>query len=295
MAFTTLGLSGTPARPYGAFAPKEENAGEEYLSLFKHLLPKAKAWRLTENKYLRRFFQGLSNGLVPFTKNYYDDIWNDIFPETTQQLDLWEEQWGLADLIAPVTEQERRNRLDGTWKALGGQSPSYIQTILQANGFDVYVHEWWVPDAFPLYAFYCGDELAQCGEPGVECVNAIPTVRDPFDVLAPDNLTPVVGKGYPLVNKITEITSEVIVLCGESLIQCGEEDAECNNQSPFEYNIKQYNVTIDPLTWPYYLYIGAETFGDLADIPSDRRNEFENLCLKICPTQLWLGMLINYI
>jgi hypothetical protein len=63
----------------------------------------------------------------------------------------------------------------------------------------------------------------------------------------------------------------------------------------FNFGNKQYNITTDPDTWPYYLYIGGETFGDLAQIPESRRTEFETLCLKICPNQQWIGALVEYV
>lgn len=263
------------------------------LNLFKHLLPQAKAWNITAEKRLRQFFQGLANGLITPSKVYYDNIWDDIFPETTTQIPEWETSFGLAE--TSLTTQERRDRLDATWKALGGQSPRYIQDTLQNSGFDVFIHEWWEPNVFPFLAVYCGEVDAECGEAVAVCVNAIADVRSPLDVLAPDNITPVVGKGYPLVNKITESRPDLFAICGEALAQCGEPEAYSYNFSGFIYNDKPYFVTTDPTTWPYYLYLGGEVFGDLADVSADRRCELETLCLKICPTQLWLGMLINYV
>ena len=54
-------------------------------------------------------------------------------------------------------------------------------------------------------------------------------------------------------------------------------------------------IPVDPATWPYFLYIGGEVFPTQANISNIRREEFETLVLKICPTQLWLGMLITYV
>ena len=108
-----------------------------------------------------------------------------------------------------LTEQERRDRLDASWKATGGQSPRYIQDTLQAAGFDVYVHEWWIPGSEPAVGIKecvpprnpnnfltngqqasrvaCGEPLAECGEPLSQCGE-----RYNYAV------------GYPLVNTISQ-------------------------------------------------------------------------------------------
>jgi hypothetical protein len=112
------------------------------MSLFetiKALLPTGKAWRIVVDKTLRRFFEGLAEQPQE-TKGYVDQVFLDLFPPTTRQLGLWCEQFG----VWPSPSDSRRRRaLDASWKATGGQSPRYIQDVLQAAGFDVYVHEWW--------------------------------------------------------------------------------------------------------------------------------------------------------
>ena len=163
-----------------------------FLRVFKHLLPNARAWRLTVDKRLREFFSGLS-GVGDSVKTFFDGIWLDIFPETTREIDAWEKQFGLPD--TGITEQQRRDRLDATWKALGGQDPKYIQDTLRANGFDVYVHEWWEPGTEP--------------EPGVkQCV----TPRNPI---------------MHLRREFTGVS--VLVECGEAFAECGEAFAEAGN------------------------------------------------------------------
>jgi len=112
------------------------------INIFKHLLPNARAWRITIDKTLRRFFEGLT-GIGEDVKDFFDLVWSDLNPQLTRELDAWENQFGMLD--TGLNEQGRRDRIDGAWKALGGQSPRYIQDTLQAAGFDVYVHEWYEP------------------------------------------------------------------------------------------------------------------------------------------------------
>lgn len=269
-----------------------------FLRIFKHLLPNARAWRVTVDKRLRQFFEGLS-GSGSDIKTFLDDIWLDIFPQTTRELDAWEKQFGLAD--TGLTEQQRRDRMDAAWKSLGGQDPKYIQDTLRDNGFDVYVHEWWEPGTEPepgvkqcvtprnplmylrreftgaVLMVDCGEPLAQCGEAFAEAGNGLQPL------------------GYPLVNRILETVPDILPLCGEPMAEAGEPLAICGNYFEFRDNLREYIVPNDPAKWPYFLYIGGETFGTMAQVDPKRRDEFEALCLKISPLQQWLGILVEYV
>lgn len=262
-----------------------------FLRVYQHLLPRARAWFLTPSKALRQFFVGLSSWPED-VKQFYDGIFGDIFPQTTRELDEWEDQFGLPD-IAGMTEQERRDRLAGAWSATGGQSPAYLQGVLQAAGFNVFIHEWWepIPDrsggsVFEEISFLITEEgdflITEEGDFLVSAGTIQPVVRNPFEVLASGAVVYIMNDGgedaqdgdpaamdgatsgstgYPLVNK-PEFTAPVI--------------------------------PADPAAWRYFLYIGGETYPEHANVPTARRAEFEALCLKICPAQQWLGMLIDY-
>ncbi len=269
-----------------------------FLRVFKHLLPRGRAWRITIDKKLRQFFAGLSN-TGDSVKSFLDEIWEDISPATTRQIPEWEQQFGLPS--TGLTTQQRRDRIDAAWKALGGQDPDYIQATLRANGFDVYVHEWWEPGTEPGPGVQacatarnplmwlrreftrvdilveCGEALAQCGEVFAQAGNS----------LEPG--------GYPLVNKILRTSPDLLPLCGEAAAECGEPTALCGNYVGFRSDQQPYIVPRDPTKWPYFLYIGGETFGELAQVDPKRRDEFERLCLKICPAQQWLGILVEYV
>lgn len=270
-----------------------------FINLFKHLLPRARAWSLTSASTLRSFFEALAT-LPSDAETFFAGIWNDLFPDTTRELDEWESQFNLPD--TNLIEADRRTRLDGAWKSLGGQDPRYLQDTLQDAGFNVFLHKWWEPGTEPapgvklcvsprnpqlvlrkeftglknIFIVGCGEPLAQCGEAFAS---------------SGDSLEPL---GYPLVNKIFETIRDEIVLCGESIAQCGEPDAGCGNYLGFIDIPINYIVPADPAKWPYFLYIGGETFPDLAIVPPSRRDEFEELLLKICPIQQWLGILVQY-
>lgn len=239
------------------------------INIFKHLLPTGRAWTLTVEKTLRKFFEALA----PETekpREFADNIFLDIFPSTTRNLSEWENQFGIFN--NKLSDAQRRTRLEAAWRDVGGQSPAYIQGQLQANGFNVFVHDWWVPGT----------------EPAVD-VHGVPTARNPNSVLNPQYLLVVPG-----------------VDCGEALAACGEEFAECGNYSGgvgyplvnkfvYDSDIIGYTVPSDPTKWPFFMYVGGPNFGDIAEVPAVRRFEFEALLLKIRPAHLWIGVIVRYV
>jgi hypothetical protein len=270
-----------------------------WLNIFKHLLPLAQAWSIIVDKTLRRFFEGLT-GVGADTKTFHDGIFEDIDPQKTRELAEWENQFALAS--TGLTEQERRDRLEATWKALGGQSPRYIQDTLQAAGFDVYVHEWWepIPDR-PNGGSIDGDvvpvaripfDYLDDGTGGVQflMVDGAADAQD-GDAISQDGSTSV-PVGYPLVNKILETFSDLIGDGAPEMQDGGEQAQDGGLIGGFKQ--KQYAIPADPTKYPYFLYVGAQTFPDQAMLPQSRREEFETLCLKICPTEQWLGILVSY-
>lgn len=236
----------------------------QWLNVFKHLLPTGRAWRITIDKALRQLFDGLTD-LPEAIRLFFDLVYLDVLPQSTRFLDLWEDQFGLPE--TGLAEQARRDRLQGSWSATGGQSPSYIETTLQNAGFDVYVHEFWVPGSEPAIG-----------------VKACATVRDPNTYLVPADL---------LVNKIAD-TSFVTVGDGSTEMQDGDLSAQ-DGGKVFTHGPKTYALPTDPTKYPFFVYIGAATFPTRANVPATRRGEFEDLCLKICPEHLWIGTLVTYI
>jgi hypothetical protein len=112
-----------------------------FLRIFQHLLPDARAWRIIVDKMLRDFFIGLT-GAPEDARDFVDDVYAERDPQTTTQLDEWEKQFAIVQNPAD-TDAIRRQQLDAAWQARGGQSPSYIEGVLQANGFPIYIHDWW--------------------------------------------------------------------------------------------------------------------------------------------------------
>lgn len=230
-----------------------------FLRLISHLLPRARAWQITLDTTMRQFFEGLT-GLFSDVRDFYDARYEDVDPQTTSEIGLWEQQFGLPDTLTVL--QDRRDRVETEWAATGGQSPQYIQDNIQASFPAVFLHEFWSARAEPsdnsptvrdpsasgitsarAYACACGEPLAECGEPTAEC-------------------------------------GEVLVVTGFLLVN--------TNNGQF------YIVPTDPEDFPYILYLGAATFPNLAVVDAARQFEFEQLVLRLCPGQQWLGVLVDY-
>jgi hypothetical protein len=291
-----------------------------FLDIFKHLLPRARAWSITVQKDLRKFWDALT--VIGDAFKFYADKWvyDARFADRTELLDQWINEFGLS-LSTTLTPQERRERLIARWKETGGQSPYYLQTTLQNAGFNVYVFDWWLPG----YDILCGSPNARCGYIDARCGHVKagshhgqPRTKNPFDYLRRTYLpkgdiiscgdplarcgNPVARcgntdekLGYPLVNKIDIARLNYIITCGLPKARCGNPVARCGNFDRVIISKKDYIIPNDPKKWPYFAYIGGEKFPELAEIPSYRRGEFETLLLKIFPAHLWLGVLVKYI
>lgn len=252
---------------------------ELFFRIFQHLLPDAIAWRIRQGstpwiigdgskigdpglkfggtaggRFIDRFFEGLAAPFVSVRK-FVDDVYLDLFPASTREISEWENQFGLT---AAGSDDDRRDNIAAAWQSQGGQSPRYLQDVLQAAGFDVFVHEWFssgppyvardprLHTNVPLYGLtQCGEALAQCGEELAVCDNSLSNEAGYFDNL---NLT---------------------------------------QQAPPP-------VPSNPVFWPFFIYWGAAVFPNKANVPSARRGEFERLLLKLDPNQQWIVTLVNY-
>ncbi len=242
-----------------------------FLQTLIHLLPRGWAWRVTHKTNLRRFFEGLAPGFDN-AKAGIDEPWVQLLPNSTTELAEWERQFGLEP---NPSDSIRRMNLAAEWRATGGQSPGYVQDVLQTAGFDVYIHDWWSSGP-PTYV-----------------------ARDPHDYTE-----------IPLIGTV-QCTPETYRFDGQPLCSDGRPDVDgflvpqyqCN---AFLVNDPHYLVNKlltqeapppipdDPAVFPFFFYVGGETFGDHATVPASRRAEFERLLLKLRPLHLWIVTLIDY-
>lgn len=238
-----------------------------FFRIFQHLLPRGEAWKTTIDKTLRRFFLGLTSVFEAF-RLYVDLVWFDLFPDTTREIATWEEQFALPGI---GSESNRRQALDASWKERGGQSRGYEQEVLELAGFTVYVHDFWsAHDPF---------------------TTTPPTVRNPHDYT-----------NKPLVG-----TYQCQPVSEPGHTQCrprtNPDQPYCNrflaNDVGYIVNDRLTHdapppIPDDPAYWPYFMYVGGETFGTSVDIPEALRAEFERRLLKLRPLHLWIVLFVNY-
>lgn len=228
-----------------------------FLRVFQHLLPRGRAWRLTAEKTLRKFFEGLA-GPYDDARAFVDGVYNDLRPAYTREISKWEVQFGID--YPAADEGDRRAALASAWSASGGQSANYLQTLLRAAGFDVYVHEWW------------------------EGANVAPrTVRDPRDYTS----VPTIG---------TTQSGEALAQCGESTAQCNRFLAN-DPKYLVHSNLTPQAPPAIPSTedsWRFFWYVGGQTFGESAIVAASRRTEFERLIYKYKPAHTWVVELVLF-
>jgi hypothetical protein len=257
--------------------------------IIRHLLPRARAWSLTIEKTLRKFVEGIANGLstqddFDGPKDFVDLVYLDLFPDTTRCLSDWEDQFGVT-YTENLTEDERRERLAGIWSETGGQSPSYIQNALQARGFDVYVHDWWqIVDSSNFAVAGDGSVAGDGTVAGSAVGNTEP--RDPSVVLTDNTKL--------LTNRLQIILPDQVMVgrTGNRVGVSGIEVGAVNGS----LSVEQYvDIPTDSDYWYYIIYIGGETYGESAQIPAERQKEFEEAVLKLRPTHLWVGLIVEYV
>ena len=249
------------------------------LETIKLLLPQARAWSITVNKRLRQFFEGLATTFDAYVA-FIGAVWQEIFPFSTTQLDRWENQFGLI-YNESLPDADRRAAIDAEWKAVGGQSAEYIQGILRTAGFDVFVYESFNPGRWPPTF----------------------TPPDPFTpghYYNPADLRAGQPNFYPLVNRfVYDLVTTPAVQAGSPTALAGRPEAQAGRPGGTAVGEKIYVIDDDPALFPYWLYIaGDDPFSaptSAAQVPNERRLEFESLLLKICPTHLWLGVNVEYI
>jgi hypothetical protein len=229
-------------------------------------------------KALRNFFIGLAESFAPI-RAFIDSVWLKIWPDTTDELAALEDQFGLPTAVA---EADRRANIDAAWKAQGGQSPYYLQSVVQAAGFDLYIHEPWAP-ALQL-SVTCGDADVVCGGGypcGEQAYLGDLAAIDPNSYLSPGTF----GAFF----------------CGDPAVTCGDPEVVCSYGAEGQgYLVNKSSdgrpqppLPQDPDAWPHFLYWGAETFPVPAEVPAERMAELERLLLQICPAHVWLGLLVT--
>lgn len=286
-----------------------------FTRIIRHLLPSGRAWRSFPGKQLTALIEGLAT-VGPAFKEHIDKIYLDIYPTHTRYLREWERQFGLRP--GDLSDDERRSRLRGEWSATGGQSPQYIESTLRSAGFDVRVYEWWIGDAqlAPVHSigfdgvFTLDDGSVLSLKPSAitaparnprAALGRVSTLRLGNFRLGEIQSTYgfLQGTGTDGVIALDDGTVAEVIPFGETSyvpdVRLGKRNAD--GYMLVNRNLDTPDYPEPPTTAEgrrYVAYIAGDEFGIPAEIPANRREDFEALLLKICPTYQWLGIIVKY-
>jgi hypothetical protein len=122
----------------------------DFTKIFRMLLPKGSAWNINLSVQFKDVISAFMN-IATEIKNLSQQTKNDVFPDTTTQIPLWEQQFNLP-IADGLTEQQRRDRIATQWRTQGGQSVSYMNSVIASLGIDAVIYE-----NFQFYNFTFGD------------------------------------------------------------------------------------------------------------------------------------------
>lgn len=253
------------------------------INLWKTVLPQSRAFSLIVTKTLRKFYESLT--YPQYYRDKFDQCYKDLDPQATTLLERWEDQFYLP--ANGLTEQQRRDRLAATLKMTGGQSPAYLQGILRGYGFDVYVHDWWIPEE-QVVSLRMGNEQAFMGGDGAfmgASTSIYPSAWDPNTLLVPPY--------YPLVNRTSTASYKSVTMGGDSAYMGGE--SAYMGAIAMTESGDHYPIPSDPIRFRGFFYIAAEEMPNTATVPLERKEELEELILAIFPAHLWGGILVDFI
>lgn len=219
-----------------------------WVRVFDRLLPRSRAFHLTLDRTLKKYFEGLS-ALPEMVKEHVASVLLEAFPQTTTRLSDWSLLFGSPQLLSA-------DEVAAEWKATGGQTPQYIQDILQDAGYDVYVHEWWVPDSAP------------------------PVARNPF---SPINL---IETSRVLVNDLAHIEKKWTYQFGDGTQFQGDGEISFGAYDGYHYVPKVYPTPNNPGEYPVYFYICGETWPEYAMVLENDIRKLIRLIYKLKPVHL---------
>jgi len=256
-------------------------------SVLNALLPPG--WNIKQDGDFDKLLEGIAEN-KEVTREFLISLATLRNPQKTQYLSDLEKEYGLMTRNN-LTEQVRRDRLsvrayerdrNGSWEDL--------QNALQNSGFNVQVHEnspavdpaIFLNQAFQMVA---GDPLnAFAGDPGAYCGQ--------------------IG-GILLVNG--EIFDQIplwLMGCAGDNAYAGDPLAYAGYYLELQKNLITYEIPADPFDWPYIFFVGGDatrggseelTDIELAEVPIERKCEFENIILRYKGLHAWAGLIIIYV
>lgn len=256
-------------------------------AVLDNLLPPG--WDVKQDSDLDLLFEGLADNKEPIREflNKLSKIRN---PQKTDFLSDLEKEYGLMSRTN-LTEQVRRDRLEVWMYERGGKgSKDNLRDALIRSGFLVQVHEnspavdpaIFLTQAFQMVAgdpvnAFAGDPNAYCGQVGGELLVNGPIYDQRPLYLMEAGGTPTSFAGDPLAyaGYYLELIKTPIV----------------------------YQVPTNPKDWPLVFFVGGDatrningelTDIEVAEIPAERKEEFQTIILRYKPVHTWAGLIVIY-
>lgn len=143
-----------------------------FIDAMKALLPHGKAWQFAQESTADKFFKGLSV-LPDNLRGEMDNVFLDIFPESTHAMAEWEKQFAVQ-FAQEQYGDTYRGILSALWKSNnGGQTAQYLESLLQRVDERIKVVEnnpvKNPRDTNSVMAAVCGNKLMCCGNKRALC------------------------------------------------------------------------------------------------------------------------------
>lgn len=230
----------------------------DFSSVFRTLLPRGRAWYTDLSIDFKAVIEGIVRSAVTL-RDKFVEVYEDVFPDSTDCLELWEEQFRLDP--TGLTEQERRDNLAVRWSAQGGQSPSYIESVLLTLlGFPVKVYENFDRDDPTSFLIGGDSEILTNGE--------------------------IIFEERIYVNT-----------CGDAETTCnGDDSVTAGEYSGFITTTKLYSVSPFSKKYVFYFIIADPAgVGVPLNIPAALEKQFKTAVLRIKPTHTRAVLNVNYV
>lgn len=274
--------------------------------VLESLLPDGLAWKITPSKKnLAKLNESIAAILVDCKKHAVDLIFSRFIKKSDTE--KWAEVFGVAPHL---NEFEKQSEVESHFAALSGGS---IQDILQAAGFQIYVHSPYTgapphnkklggPIACGDENSMCGNFYARCGETGdTPCppVHDVSDLTKPFilgcgevacDAFEPYHCGEIIRHSAFFLEDAHKIKVAVYAAsCAEGY--CGDSDATCGNI-----------LRVGKLEDPDYrgcdgsvLYFSAEIFGNFVQIDSKDKERLEKLVYNLTPANKKPVLFVEYV
>lgn len=229
------------------------------MSLFdtlQRLLPRGRAFQLSNNKSLTKLFRGIALAAED-AKAFVDSVYLDQFAATTREIRELEREHGLPPA---VTEADARLHVAAERARVRNLSPYSLQKTLQDAGFNVYVHECW-------------NQYGAIRNPRLR-VDVTRFGRHPMRSPSSPNVVQMRGRtdidGNPIAQHVmnTEAPEQNVAL----------------NKTLQRQPIHRPSTNHDD--WVGYFYIGAESFPAKAVVPAARLEELWFWVMRCRPLHL---------